>query len=37
MQNLFNHKTAVNGSQSLAVGKEPVGDFPYEKKVLRVL
>ena len=37
MQNLFNNKNAVNGSQPLAVGKEPVGDFPCEKKVLKVL
>ena len=37
MQNLFNNKTVINGSQPLAVGKEPVGDFPHEKKVLKVL
>ena len=28
---------AGNGSQPLAVGKDPVGDFPCEKKVLEVL
>ena len=38
MQNLFNNvRIVVNGSQPLAVGKEPVGDFPCEKKVLKVL
>ena len=37
MQNLFNNKTVINGSQLLAVGKKPVGDFPGEKTVLKVL
>ena len=45
MQNLFNNlKTTVNGTQPLAVGKEPfrvkfgmTGDFPCEKEVLQVL
>ena len=37
MQNLFNNKIAINGSQPLAVRKEPVGDFPCEKIVLTVL
>ena len=38
MQNFLNvNRKALNGSQPLAVGKEPVGDFPCEKKVLEVL
>ncbi|MBQ6771243.1 MAG: hypothetical protein IJP44_09750 [Bacteroidales bacterium] len=32
MQNFLNiNDEAINGSQPLAVGKEPVGDFPCEK------
>jgi hypothetical protein len=38
MQNFLNiNGKANNGSQPLAVGKEPVGDFPCGKMVLRVL
>ena len=38
MQNLFNNNNADNGSQPLAVGKQPVGVLPATmKKVLWVL
>ena len=38
MQNFLNiNGKAGNGSQPLAVGKEPVGDFLCGKKVLKVL
>ena len=38
MQNLMNiNGIKDNGLQPLAVGKEPVGDFPCEKIVLKVL